>query len=348
MRVVVTGGTGNVGSRLVERLAADPEVDEVVAVSRREPDDVPAGVEWRAANLAEHVPRDLLPGVDAVVHLAWLFQPTRDPGATWRANVEGTVRLLSAAADAGVRTVVQASSVGVYSRGPGRRPVDESWPAHGIPTAAYSREKAYVERLLDVFEQHNPSTRVVRMRPAFIFRRESSVQQRRLFAGPLAPTRLISHLPLPVLPDPGVTLQVVHTDDVVEAYRLALLREVRGAFNIATGPTLDVPAIARLLGARAVPVPARLTRLGVGAAWAAHLLPASPGLFDLLAQIPVMRTDRAREELGWEPQRDAETTFGELWAGFRSGEGGPTPPLAPATSGRLRSHEFATGLGWRP
>lgn len=347
MHVVVTGATGNVGSRLVERLAADPEVEHVVGVSRRAPMTLPHDVEWRSADLADGVPRDLLAGADAVVHLAWLFQPTRDPMTTWRANVEGTARLLDAVAGARVRTFVQASSVGAYSPGPDH-PVDESWPTHGVPTAAYSREKAYVERMLDAFEARHPATRVVRLRPGFIFRRESAVQQRRLFGGPLAPTKLLATIGPPVLPDPGVTLQVVHTDDVAEAYRLALIRDVTGAFNIATEPTLNVGSIGHFLNRPVLRVPSGLARRAVAAAWAARLLPAAPGLFDLLAQIPVMRTDRARDELGWQPALDAYATFEALWEGFRTAEGGANPPLAPSTSGRFRSHEFRTGIGARP
>lgn len=347
MQVVVTGATGNVGSRLVERLAGDPGIDRVVGISRRPPTDLPAGVEWRGVDLAEDLPPDLLRGADAVVHLAWLFQPTRSPATTWRANVGGTARLLQAATDAHVPTFVQASSVGAYSPGPGH-PVDERWPTHGIPTAAYSREKAYVERLLDAFESRHLATRVVRLRPAFIFRRESAVQQRRLFAGPFAPTGLLARLGPPVLPDPGLTLQVVHTDDVVEAYRLALTRGVSGAFNIATDPTLDVGAIGQQLGRPVVRVPQRLTRAAVAAAWRARLVPAAPGLVDLALQIPVMKTERARDVLGWEPTHDAHATFQALWDGFRSAGGGPTPPLSPTTSGRARSHELRTGLGARP
>lgn len=297
--------------------------------------------------LGAGVPPDLLRGADAVVHLARLFQPTRDPATTWRANVEGTAHLLQATAAAGVRTFVQASSAGAYSSGPGH-PVDESWPTHGVPTAAYGREKAYVERMLDAFEGQHPSTRVVRLRPAFIFRRESSVQQRRLFAGPLAPTKLLATVGPPALLDPGVTLQVVHTDDVVEAYRLALVRQVRGAFNIATEPILDVEAIGTLLHRPVLRVNRRATWALLTAAWTAPLVPAATGLFDLLAQIPVMRTDRARDELGWQPTVDGRATFEALWERFRSAEGGPTPPLSPSTSGRFRSHELRTGVGARP
>ncbi len=346
MHVVVTGATGNVGARLVERLAADPEVDRLVGVSRRAPGSFPDRAEWRRCDVAESVPADLFRGADAVVHLAWLFQPTRDPAATWRANVEGSARVLAAAADAGVGTVVHASSIGAYSPGRGE-PVDESWPTHGVATAAYSREKAYVERMLDTFEERHRSTRVVRLRPGYIFRREASVEQRRLFAGPFAPTRLVAKVGPPVLPDPGLKLQILHTDDVVEAYRLALVRDVAGAFNVATDPVLDVPAIGRLLGRPTVPVGRGVVRRAVAAAWVARLVPASPGLVDLALQVPVMRTDRAREVLGWEPTVDAADTFGALWEGFRTAEGGPTPPLSPATSGPLRINELRSGVGAR-
>jgi len=56
-------------------------------------------------------------------------------------------------ADAGVPSLVYASSVGAYSRGPKDRRVDESWPVAGIATCAYSRQKAEVERRLDALEE---------------------------------------------------------------------------------------------------------------------------------------------------------------------------------------------------
>lgn len=349
MRVVVTGGTGNVGSRLAEVLADDPAVDSVVGLSRREPAVCPRGMEWRRVDLSDELDDTVLGDADAVVHLAWLFQPTHRAGTTWAANVEGTARLLGAVERSDVRTFVHASSVGAYSPRRDGRLVGESWPTHGVATAAYSREKAYVERMLDAFEARNPAIRVVRLRPGFTFRREASVQQRRLFLGPFAPTRTIARAGVPVLPDPGgISFQAVHTDDVAEAYRLALTRDVRGAFNIAADPVVDVPLIAALLGARPVRVPPRLARAVVAGAWGAHLVPASPGLFDLVSRVPLMSTRRAREELGWQPARRAEDALAALLAGWRSPHGAPTPPLDPVSSGPLRSRELGTAVGTWP
>src|SRR5690606_11407571 len=198
----------------------------------------------------------------------WQIQPTHRPLRTWEVNVLGTERVLSAVAEAGVPAVVCASSWGAYSPGPKDRPVDESWPTDGWPTAGYTREKAYVERLLDTFERDHPTCRVVRIRPGFIFKRSSAAEQRRLFAGPLLPSPLLRGERFPIVPDlKGLRLQVLHSDDAAEAYRLALIRPVRGAFNVAAEPVLDPARLSELLGARMVPVPRRLVRAAIAALW---------------------------------------------------------------------------------
>ena len=62
--------------------------------------------------------------------------------------------------------LVYASSVGAYSPGPKDRAVDESWPTGGIQTSFYSRHKAEVERLLDVFETEHADVRSCACGPA--------------------------------------------------------------------------------------------------------------------------------------------------------------------------------------
>lgn len=348
MRVVITGATGNVGTSLIEELVDEPEVEAVTGMARRLPAWHPPKTTWVGADVASD---DLVPhfrGADAVVHLAWLFQPTHDPIATWRNNALGSIRVFEAVASAGVPAVVYASSIGAYSPGPPDRPVDETWPTHALPTAAYGREKSYVERVLDTFERAHPEVRVVRMRPGFMFKRESATEQRRLFAGPLLPNSLVRPGLIPVVPDlPGLRFQALHTLDAVAAFRLALLTPARGAFNIAAEPVLDARTLGDLLGARPVKLPPRLVRQAVAAAWRLHLVPASPTLVDLALSLPIMDTTRARSELGWEPSRTSLDAISEFFSGLREGAGKPTPPLDAKAGGTGREREIATGAGQR-
>ncbi|MEV4754756.1 NAD-dependent epimerase/dehydratase family protein [Micromonospora sp. NPDC049559] len=346
-RIVVTGATGNVGTSLVEALSRDPAVGSVVGVARRLPDWSPPRTRWVAADVVTADLVELFRGADAVVHLAWLFQPTHRPLVTWRNNVVGGMRVFAAVAAAGVPALLYASSVGAYSPGPKDRRVDEGWPTDGWPTAGYTREKAYLERVLDAFEERNPGVRVVRMRPGFIFKRESASQQRRLFAGPLLPNRLVRPGVVPVVPDlPGLRFQVMHSSDAAEAYRLAALGDARGPFNLAAEPVVDARLLAECLRARTVRLPRGPVRAAVAAAWHLHLVPASPHLFDAVVRIPVLAVDRARTELGWTPRHSAREAIEALLEGLRESAGMPTPPLAPRLPGG-RAREVATGLGQR-
>ena len=152
LRVVVVGATGNVGTSVVEALGRDAQVGSVVGLARRLPGGAPPKTVWARADVTTDDLVAHFRGADAVVHLAWMFQPTHDHLATWRNNVLGAIRVFEAVAEAGVPALVYSSSVGAYSPADGDRPVDESWPTHALPTAAYGREKSYLERVLDRFE----------------------------------------------------------------------------------------------------------------------------------------------------------------------------------------------------
>ena len=347
MRVVVVGATGNHGSSLVRRLSRDPDVEAVVGVARRLPALELRGVEWVSADVTKDDLAPVFAGADAVVHLGWLIQPGRDEQTTHAVNVEGSRAVFEAAARAGVGAIVYASSVGAYSPGPKDRAVDESWPTNGIATSFYSRHKAAVERILDSFEAAHPGLRVVRLRPGLVFKREAASQIRRLFVGPFLPNPLVRRALVPVVPAmPRLRFQAVHTEDLSEAYRLALLRpEASGAFNVAAEPVLDARTLAQALGAAQLPVPAPLVRGAALASFKLRLQPTEPGWLDMALGVPIMDVSRAERELGWEPRRTAVQAFEELFDGIRQGAGLNTPPLDPQTSGPLRIRELLTGVG---
>jgi UDP-glucose 4-epimerase len=332
VRVVVTGATGNVGTSLVEALSADPSVDSILGLARRLPRLQVPKVTWAAADVSSSDLEPHFAGADVVVHLAWLIQPSHHLDVLEATNVEGTARVLAAMGRTKVPALVYASSVGAYSAGPKDRPVDESWPTNGVPTSSYARHKAATERLLDGFEETHPHVRVVRLRKALIFKREAAWGIRKVFLGRLVPGGLLRPERIPVVPrHPRLVFQGVHTRDVAEAYRLAVLSEARGAFNVAADPVLDGDELARVLGARAVPVPGAVLRGAAAASWRLHLQPTPAGWIDLALNVPVLDTSRIREELGWRPTVAAGDALRELLEGVADGAGAPTPPLEAET-----------------
>jgi nucleoside-diphosphate-sugar epimerase len=348
MRVVVVGATGNCGTSLVRALSAEPAVASVLGVARRLPELELPKVEWAVADVERDELEPLFADAAAVVQLAWRIQPARDLDALWRTNVAGSSRVLDAVRRAGVGRLVVASSVGAYAPGPKDREVGESWPATGVATSFYSRQKAEVERRLDVFEREAPGVAVARVRPALVFKREAATGVRRLFLGPFVPGRLVGSLPRYVIPDvTGLRFQAVHADDLADLYRRLVLSEARGAFNAAAAPPLDAAAMAERLGGARVPLPAALARAAAAAAWRLRLQPSPPGWLDLGLGVPLMSSARAREELGWQPGQSALDALAELVEGLGEAADAPTPPLSAATSGPLRSRELATGVGSR-
>ncbi len=349
MRVVVIGATGNVGTSVLDALVPEPAVEEIVAVARRPPSRAYPRTRFEAADITRDDLVPILRGADAVVHLAWLIQPGRDEATTHRVNVIGSERVLRATVEAGVPALVYASSVGAYSPGPKDRLVDESWPTEGIRTSFYSRHKAAVERQLDRLEREQPQLRIVRLRPGLIFKRDAATEIRRLFAGPFLPGGLLRPELIPIVPAlPRLRFQVVHSLDVGDAYRRALVNpDARGAYNVAADPVIGPSELGGILRARPVRLPAALLRAGAAATYALRLQPTEPGWLDMGLGVPLMDCGRARRELEWTPRHAATDTLAELLAGMRAGSDLDTPPLARRTTAPARLRELLTGIGAR-
>ena len=348
MRVAVIGASGNIGTSVLRALLPDPAISHVLAIARRPAPSAGGKLTWLARDVTADDLRADLAGVDAVVCLSWLIQPSRDEARMRAVNVDGTLRVLEAAAGAGVRAAVYSSSVGAYSPGPKDRAVAEDWPTGGIEGSTYSRHKAEVEHALDGLEARHPQMRVVRMRPGLVFQREAASEIRRLFAGPLLPGFLLRRSLIPVVPRTArLRFQAVHSHDVGEAFRLALHADVRGPLNLAAEPVLDGEELGRLLRARPVPVHPGLLRAAADATWRLRLQPSPGGWIDLALGVPIMDTRRARTELGWSPRQSAGAALLELLDGIRDGAGADTPTLTPSAGGPLRVKELLTGVGAR-
>lgn len=334
MRVVVVGGSGNVGTAVLRRLATESAVGSVVGVARRSAAGAGAPYDsatWEVVDIAAPSATERLAGVfagaDAVVSLAWRLQPSWDVEALERINVGGTRAVVDAAAAAGVPRLVYASSIGAYAPSPGDEPRDESWPTTGIPTSTYSRQKAAVERLLD-----DTDLSVLRIRPGIVLQPAAAGEIARFFLGPYVPTSLLRPAFLRVLPWPrGLRGQIVHADDLADAIVRGLVAGIDGGLNVATEPLLTRPLVAGLLRAAAFDVPPGALRAAVSATWKVRLQPTDAGWLDMAMQLPVMDTGRARS-LGWSPRHPTDEVLGDFLAALAQGRGTGSPALAPRTA----------------
>jgi nucleoside-diphosphate-sugar epimerase len=341
MTVAVTGASGNLGTALVRRLTAPTSgVAEVRGLARRLPPDVApwSNVRWHVTDLgevaSEEVLAEFLDGVDAVVHLAWALQPGRRPDDLRRVNVEGTRRVVRAAAAAGVGQFVHLSSIGAYAAGAAGQKVSEDWPTTGIPSAQYSRDKSEAERVVREVIARHPDTTLTVVRPTLVLQPEASSEIGRYFLGPwlfgaarLLPGAVARLLPLPL---PTVAVSFIHADDVADALERMLDRRAPGPFNLAAEPLLDSNAIAWALGTVRVPVPAPALRTLLHAAFAAHVVPTEPGWLDIGTKAPALDTSRARRLLDWAPFHRSDEVLTQFVAALGAGEGAPGPLLSPA------------------
>jgi UDP-glucose 4-epimerase len=336
MKLVVLGATGNVGTALLRQLAeAKPDAGEeieVVGVARRIPPQDPPydRASWESMDVADPGAAQGLArvfhGADAVINLVWSFQPARNVERLEAVGVGGLKAVLAAAKTAALPHLVHMSSVGAYSGGSYGRPVSESYPTDGIPTSPYSRHKAVAERLLDEFRKDSPTTIVTAVRPGLVMQREAASSLLRYALPALLPARAVGWLP--VLPlDRRFLVPVIAADDVAAALEKIVRQRAGGAFNLAADEPLDRALLAAALHAWPFSVPAKVLRGLLTVTWRLHLQRLDPSWLDLAFSVPLLSTDRAKQELGWKPEIRTADAIRDVIAGARSAAATSSPVL---------------------
>ncbi len=315
LRVAVTGPTGTLGTGLLPLLEADERVVRVTGIARRPFDPAAHGLtklEYRRGDVRDpDALAEAFGGSDVVVHLAFMITGTASRAVIRAINVDGTLNAFRAAAAAGCRRFVYASSVAAYGFHPDNPvPITEDWPVRPAARLFYAQQKAEVERLLDAQAAAQPQLAVYRLRPCVVVGPDT-VGSKDFLPGPLAPlgrylaeraSSLRVPVPIPVAV-PALPLQLVHERDV----GLALLQCVvgagpPGAYNIAAEGLLTATDVARELGLLPVPLPAAPARTAARALAALPFLPPSAEWVEAASQPAIMDTSKAREQLGWSPR----------------------------------------------
>jgi nucleoside-diphosphate-sugar epimerase len=325
LTVAVTGPTGEIGISAVDALEREPAVTRIVGMARRPFDPAALGwtkTEYRRGDILDRdAVESLVADADVVVHLAYLIMGSREESR--RTNLTGTRHVFEATVAGPPTRLVYTSSVAAYGyHSDNPLPITEDVPVRGSAEHYYSEQKAECEALLrDVTSGSDLEVYV--LRPCVVAGPKAtaladSMPWRRLTAmlpAALRPAAGAVQSLLPLLPDTGVDLQLVHHDDVASAIALAAVGAGEpGAYNLAGDGEISLGDVARATGTRSVRVP----RAAAAAASAALArLPMVPSVAEWIhvgRTSVVMDTTRAKSLLGWRPAYSSRQTLDELAA----------------------------------
>lgn len=261
MRVLVTGGSGYIGTRLMQALAARPQVEEILDLDVRPPREVLPKVRYVERSVTEDL-RDVFSDrahpIDVAMHLAWVLDPLRDPARQRAICIGGSERFLEGCAAGGVKHVFFMSSATAYGAHPAHAlPVDESEPLKAEHHFQYSAEKQEAEALFTRFATERAGTLVQMARPCLV-------------GGPNVSNFVFRSMERPVSARPAGAdpeVQLVHEEDCAAALVAIVESRLPGVFNVAADGALRLSEIARRMGTRLLPLPMPLLMPLAGLAW---------------------------------------------------------------------------------
>ncbi|MFB7997155.1 SDR family oxidoreductase [Streptomyces sp. NPDC056002] len=338
--VLVTGGSGHVGSHVIKQLLDEGFRVRTTVRSPGRADEVRAmvsarsgGLEFAQADLTDDAGwADAVDECTYVVHVASPFPPAQpdDPDELIVPARDGALRVLRAARDAGVkRTVLTSSFAAVgYSRKSGDDYDETDWTDPADDNTPYVRSKALAERAAwDFVETEGGGLELSVINPSGIF-------GPLLGPNPSASVGLVKAMldgSMPVVPP--VYFGVVDVRDVADLHVRALTHPAAAGerFLASDGPAVSLLQLARILrehlGEAAALAPTReLTPDEVREAAVGN--PALRDSVRQLGRIPVLRTEKARTVLGWAPRDTATTVIdtAQSLIRLRLCEGGTTRP----------------------
>ena len=313
MRLLVTGGAGYIGSIVAQQLCAQGhEVTVLDSLYRGHRAAVPAGAEFVQADLLDPdavgrvFGRESFEGVLHFAALTLVGESVEHPERYYRGNVVGALNLLDAMRDTGVKRIVFSSTAATYGE-PDTVPISEDVPQR--PVNAYGGSKLAVDRMLTdearahgiaavslryfnvagasgaLGEDHEPETHLVPL----VLQAAAGVRDHVSILGTDYETR-----------DGTALRDYVHVDDLATAHVLALEKAEPGRhdiFNLGSGTGHTVREV--IDAARKV----------TGREFEVREAPRRPG--DPAAL--VASGERAREALGWTPERSLEQMIEDAW-----------------------------------
>ncbi|MBA3262219.1 MAG: NAD-dependent epimerase/dehydratase family protein [Thermoleophilaceae bacterium] len=331
MRYVITGGSGYIGSRLVDLLERREDTEKVVIC-----DLAPPKGGYRPRTEFERVDvrdRDAVTSVlervrpEVLVHLAFILNPSHDEHFAYDVDVNGTHNVLEAAGKAGTRQVLVTTSAVAYGAFPDNPvPLTEDDPVRGVARFSYARDKTESDRICQLWAAKYPERVMTIARPCIVF-------------GPNVDNYLVRlWTKQPFAVDAGTIdnqIQFVHEEDVVEGITALLLGRHAGAFNVSGDGLMTMRECYDLIGTPIRRMPLRLYRALGRVMWRLRQSEAPPGQIDFALYPWLVSNEKLKRTTGWTPKHTTRETFeitmrahGKMPPAPSSGHEIPTATLA--------------------
>lgn len=290
--IAVTGASGYIGERIVERLLQEPGVDKVVGIDiRPTPLEDPklVTVQQDITKPLEHVFTQHR--VEAVIHLAFVLRQLRDRELSRKINVGGASNVLWASDASGVKRIVLLSSATVYgAHADNQKLLTEDAPLRPPPAFNYANDKVQVEWFYNAYAADRPEVELTTLRGCVVM-------------GPNVDNFITSALNKPALisvgkSDPG--MQFVHEEDLIEILWRCISEAHPGTFNVAAPGEVAWSQVARMAGKRMYRLPAPLAYCITNLTWKLHIQDDSPGVgLDWIRWPWQVSTARLEREFGY-------------------------------------------------
>jgi UDP-glucose 4-epimerase len=314
LKVVVTGGSGFIGSHVVDKLAAAGHEPRILDLAPS-PWHAPGEIDTALADLTDPAATaEAVRGSDAIVHLAAMADVNEvvgQPGRTDAVNTRGTFNLLEAARAEGSSRFLYASTIWVYGNAPGPEPHDEDTPLV-LPPHLYTATKLAGEMYCRSFEtMYGVSTTILRFGIPYGPRARPAAVVPAFIAKAKAGT------PLTIAGDGSATRQFVYVEDLAEGVVAAL--DAAGAgrvYNLVGDELVSVKEIADTVRELVADVPVEHG-------------PDRP--VDLV--FGRASGERAASELGWRPRTSFRAGVGRYVDWLAVTNGSPVAAEASSTAG---------------
>ncbi len=304
-RVLVTGGTGFLGTHIARRLLKEGVQPRLVDIAPlNEPDLDETNCEVQQANVLDaKAMHEAVKEVQGVVHTAAALPIRGSREAIMKVNVEGTCNVLQAALEAGVQKVIYISSTAVYGV-PKIHPLYEDSPI--IPLGDYGESKVAAEGICREYQQKGLDITILRPK--------TFVGPGRLGIFQILFEWIRDGAYIPIIGNGWNRYQLLAVQDLVDAiWRCLTLPNENGLFNVGSLHLEPVGVyLTRLLnhagtGAQLVPLPPKPVQLFLRAAELAKLSPLVEWHYKTACQDSFVDVTRLRQAVDWEPQyTDAE------------------------------------------